>query len=567
MKPLDPRLVRRSRSARWFLLAGGALAVAQAAAIIAFAWALAALVAGLIDGMRMPQAWPLLVMLVVAASARALAAWLWDLVGSAGAMRVKAELRSELLAALERRPGGVPGFPTARIATLLGPGLDALDEYFGRYLPQLVLTAVATPMCVVAAWIADPLSGLVLVIVLPLIPIFMALIGMATAAVQRRQWDSLAALSRGFLEVVGGLSTLAVFGRAERQTARIRAVTDDYRAGTMKVLRITFLSGFTLEFAASLSVALVAVSIGLRLVAGDLTLAPGLFVLVLAPEVFLPLRNVGAAFHASAAGVTASADAFDLLDIAEAGGVTTDGLAGRGARRGDSGRSGARPAPIATTAPAAPTTPFVDSGLVISDLDVRRGTRTVLDGFHLDARPGEVVAVTGESGSGKSSLLAALLGFAESDGTVTLDGRALVPGDRSSIAWSGQAPSLLAGTIASNVRLGDEDADPTVLARALDLAGVELDPATPLGPAGGGLSGGQAQRVATARAIHRLLARDARLLLLDEPGSAQDAHREAVLGERLRELAADGRVVLLTTHRSGLAAAAHRSIGLEVAHA
>ena len=565
MKPFDPRLVRRSRSARWFLIAGGALAVAQAAAIIAFAWALAALVAGLIDGMRMPQAWPLLVLLVVAASARALAAWLWDLVGSAGAMRVKAELRSELLAALERRPGGVPGFPTARIATLLGPGLDALDEYFGRYLPQLVLTAVATPMCVVAAWIADPLSGLVLVIVLPLIPIFMALIGMATAAVQRRQWDSLAALSRGFLEVVGGLSTLAVFGRAERQTARIRAVTDDYRAGTMKVLRITFLSGFTLEFAASLSVALVAVSIGLRRVAGDLTLAPGLCVLVLAPEVFLPLRNVGAAFHASAAGVTASADAFDLLDAAEAGGVTTDVAAARSDRGDDAGRPGALPASIAPTAPVA--SPLADAGLVISGLDVRRGTRTVLDGFHLDARPGEVVAVMGKSGSGKSSLLAALLGFAESDGTVTLDGRALVPGDRSSIAWSGQAPSLLAGTIASNVRLGDEDADPTVLDRALDLAGVELDPATPLGPGGGGLSGGQAQRVATARAIHRLLARDARLLLLDEPGSAQDAHREAVLGARLRELAADGRVVLLTTHRSGLAVAAHRSIGLEAAHA
>ena len=314
----------------------------------------------------------------------------------------------------------------------------------------------------------------------------------------------------------------------------------------MKVLRITFLSGFTLEFAASLSVALVAVSIGLRLVAGDMTLTPGLFVLVLAPEVFLPLRNVGAAFHASAAGVTASADAFDLLDAAEAGGVTTDGAA------------------VASPLVASPV---VDSGLVIADLDVRRGTRTVLDGFRLHARPGEVVAVTGESGSGKSSLLAALLGFAESDGTVTLGGRALVPGDRSSIAWSGQAPSLLAGTIASNVRLGDEDADPTLLDRALDLAGVELDPATPLGPGGGGLSGGQAQRVATARAIHRLLARDARLLLLDEPGSAQDADREAVLGARLRELAAEGRVVLLTTHRSGLAAAAHRSIGLEAAHA
>ncbi len=560
MRPLDPRLLRRSRAARGFLLAGGALAVAQAAAVIVFAWALASLVAGFIDGMRMPQAWPLLVTLVAAASARALAAWLWDLVGSAGAMRVKAELRSELLAALEARPGGVPGFPTARVATLLGPGLDALDEYFGRYLPQLVLTVVATPAFVVAAWIADPLSGLVLVIVLPLIPVFMALIGMATAAVQRRQWDSLAALSRGFLEVVGGLSTLMVFGRAERQAARIRAVTDDYRRGTMRVLRITFLSGFTLELAASLSVALVAVSIGLRLVAGDMSLAPGLFVLVLAPEVFLPLRNVGAAFHASSAGVTASADAFDLLTAAQAGDA---GAIEREARRAGV-VGGSRVSDGGATLPAASD---ARDGLVIEHLRVRRGARVVLDGFDLEARPGEVVAVTGASGSGKSSLLAALLGFADADGSLTLAGRRLTPGDRSSIAWAGQAPSLLGGTIASNVRLGDPDAAPELLTRALHLAGVELDPDRILGPAGGGLSGGQAQRVATARAIHRLLARDARLLLLDEPGSAQDAGREALLGERLRELAADGRVVLVTTHRSGLAAAADRTIELEAVHA
>ena len=303
----------------------------------------------------------------------------------------------------------MPGFPTARVATLLGPGLDALDEYFGRYLPQLVLTVVATPAFVVAAWIADPLSGLVLVIVLPLIPVFMALIGMATAAAQRRQWDSLAVLSRGFLEVVGGLSTLMVFGRAERQSTRIRAVTDDYRRGTMKVLRITFLSGFTLELAASLSVALVAVSIGLRLVAGDMSLAPGLFVLVLAPEVFLPLRNVGAAFHASAAGVTASADAFDLLAAAQEGGT---GAIEREARRaGDVG--GSRASDGGATPPAASG---ARDGLVIEHLRVHRGARVVLDGFDLEARPGEVVAVTGASGSGKSSLLAALLGFADADG-------------------------------------------------------------------------------------------------------------------------------------------------------
>lgn len=549
--PLDPRLVRRSHAARWFLVAGGALAVVQAAAVIAFAWSLASLVAGFIDGMRMPQAWPLLVVLVVAASARAGAAWLWDVVGSAGATRVKAELRTELLRAVEGRPGGVPGFPTARIATLLGPGLDALDEYFGRYLPQLVLTVIATPAFIVAAWIADPLSGLILVIVLPLIPVFMALIGMATAAVQRRQWDSLAALSRGFLEVVGGLSTLVVFGRAERQTVRIRRITDEYRRGTMKVLRITFLSGFTLELAASLSVALVAVSIGLRLVAGDMTLLPGLFVLVLAPEVFLPLRNVGAAFHSSAAGVTASADAFDLLAAAE-------GSRGSGADAGAGARAVSAVDGTGTDAAG---------GLVILDLRVRRGDRVVLDGFDLEARPGDVVAITGESGSGKSSLLAALLGFAEADGDVVLDGRPLTPGDRASIAWAGQTPALLAGTVADNVRLGDEHADPALLGRAMELAGVDLAPELRLGPSGGGLSGGQAQRVATARAIHRLLARDARLLLLDEPGSAQDPEREAGLAEQLRVLAAEGRVVLVATHRSGLAEAADRTIDLAVVHA
>ena len=190
----------------------------------------------------------------------------------------------------------------------------------------------------------------------------------------------------------------------------------------------------------------------------------------------------------------------------------------------------------------------------------------MLDGFGLEARRGEVVAITGESGSGKSSLFAALLGFADATGSVTLDGRRVEPGDRSSIAWAGQAPALLAGTIAENVRLGDDGADPAVLARALDLAGVELDPQRMLGPAGAGLSGGQAQRVATARAIHRLLARDGRLLLLDEPASAQDEHRELRLGRRLRELAADGRIVLVATHRTGLVDVADQCIDLAVTH-
>ncbi|MDQ2660387.1 MAG: thiol reductant ABC exporter subunit CydD [Actinomycetota bacterium] len=550
MKPLDPRLVRRSRAVRRFLLAGAVLAFVQAAAMLAFAVALATLVAGLIDGMRMPQAAPLLTMLVVAASVRAVAAWIWELVGSSGAMRVKTQLRAELLTALERRPAGVPGFPTARIATLLGPGLDALDGYFGTYLPQLVLTAVATPILIAATWIADPLSGLVLVIVLPLIPVFMALIGMATGAVQRRQWESLSALSRGFLEVVGGLSTLIVYGRAERQTRRIRAITDEYRARTMKVLRITFLSGFTLEFAASLSVALVAVSIGLRLVAGDLTLMAGLFVLVLAPEVFLPLRNVGAAFHASAEGITASADAFELLDATEAGasvsGHAPDARPGHGHARLE------RRSNVAS--------------LELADVRVRRGDRVVVDDVRLEVPAGRIVAVTGESGAGKSTLLAAILGFADFEGEIRLDGRPLID-DHSGIAWAGQSPTLLAGSISENVRLGDESAPSDLFWRALRLAGVDLDPERRLGPGGIGVSGGQAQRIATARAMHRLLARDGRVLLLDEPSSALDAEREAELGRHLRELAGEGRIILVATHRSALVEVADTVIDLAAAHA
>ncbi len=550
MRPLDPRLLRRSRAARGFLAVGAGLAGLQAGAIVAFAWALATLVVGFIEGGAAIEAVPggastLVAVLLVAATVRALAGWSWEWLGSAGAMRVKSDLREDLLATLEdrRRARSVT---TARAATLLGPGLDALDEYFGRYLPQLLLTAVATPVLVAATWAADWLSGLIVVLVLPLIPVFMALIGMATEVVQRRQWQRLQSLSRGFLEVVGGLSTLIVFGRAERQVTRIREVTDQYRASTMKVLRVTFLSGFTLELAASLSVALVAVSIGLRLVAGDMSFAPGLFVLILAPEVFLPIRNVGAAFHASTAGLEASRDALDVLE-----GSVTDGSAEVAPSARHEAQGGADAA-----------------GLHARGLAVLRDGVPVVDGLDLDVAPGELVAITGPSGSGKSSVLDAILGFADTIGDIRIDGRPVGAETRNAIAWAGQSPQLLEGTVAENVRLGCRDAAPDLLERALAMAGVDVPAELPLGPGGAGLSGGQAQRVAVARALHRSLATGARLVLLDEPSSALDAEREATLGRALRDFARDeGRAVLVTSHRDGLVRVADRVAGIrEAAH-
>ncbi|MFE5671451.1 thiol reductant ABC exporter subunit CydD [Agromyces sp. NPDC056523] len=549
MRPLDPRLLRRSRAARGFLAAGAMLALLQAGAIVAFAWSLATLVVGLIEGGGALDAVPggagaIVAVLLVAASIRALAGWTWEWIGSAGAMRVKSELREDVLATLEDRRRA-RSITTARAATLLGSGLDALDEYFGRYVPQLLLTAVATPVLVAAAWTADWLSGLIVVLVLPLIPVFMALIGMATEVVQRTQWQRLQALSRGFLEVLGGLSTLMVFGRAERQVGRIRAVTDQYRSSTMKVLRVTFLSGFTLELAASLSVALVAVSIGLRLVAGEMSFAPGLFVLILAPEVFLPIRNVGAAFHASTAGLEASRDALDVLD----GG----------------GDDAAAVAP--SDRPKTTSEPDV-AGVRARDLRVLRDGTPVVEGMDLDVAPGELVALTGPSGSGKSSVLAALLGFAEAEGELRIDGESAGDATRRAVAWSGQSPQLLEGTVAENVRLGCPDAVPAVLERALAVAGVDVPAELSLGPGGAGLSGGQAQRVAVARAIHRSLATGAGVVLLDEPTSALDAEREAALGRALREFAREERrAVLVTTHRGGLAQAADRIVPImEDAH-
>ncbi|GAA2459583.1 thiol reductant ABC exporter subunit CydD [Agromyces soli] len=543
MKPLDPRLIRRSGAARGFLAAGGAVALVQAVAVIGFAYALARLVTDLVAGVPLAELGWAMLLLVGCVLVRALAAWVWEWSGAAGAVRVKAELRRAVLESVDRGAGAPGG--TGRLATLLGPGLDALDDYFGRYLPQLVLTVIAMPILLVAVWLADPLSGLILVIVLPLLPIFMALIGLATKQVQQRQWEGLQQLSTAFLEIVGGLSTLVVFNRAERQLGRIRRATDAYRGKTMRVLRVTFLSGFVLEFGASLSIALVAVSIGLRLVSGEMGLLAGLFVLVLAPEVFLPLRNVGAAFHASTEGLEASGEALDRIEAGE----RADASAVRAATTPASARSGA------------------DAGAVLrlERFAALRDGRAVAAPVDLELSPGEVVALVGPSGAGKSSLIAALLGFAEADGEAWVDGAPAGPAARPRVAWAGQQPLLRAGTVASNVRLGSEQAPEALLEEALAELAVGLEAGHPVGADGAGLSGGQQQRIAVARAWHRARAEGVRLLILDEPSSALDAGHEARLATAVRRLAENGTAVLVASHRPALVEAADRVVELREA--
>jgi ATP-binding cassette subfamily C protein CydD len=429
-----------------------------------------------------------------------------------------------------------------------GRGLDALEAYFGRYLPQLVQTVVATPLILAVMWWQDWLSGLTVLLTLPLIPIFMVLIGLATRSVQQRQWRTLQHLASRFADTVQGLSTLKVFGRQHRAAASIERVTGEYRRETMRVLRVSFLSGFALEFLASIAVAIVAVSIGFRLIDGSLTLAVGLFVLLLAPEAYLPLRQVGVQFHAAAEGVAATDDVFDVLDAARGAGVEAcPPLVERACeskRRVDAPERGAH--------------------LVLDGVRVRHGER-MLPPVDLAAGPGTVTLIEGPSGVGKSSLFAALRGAAAFDGEASwadTDLRALTPAEW--LAWAGQRPGLLTGSIADNVTLGDAAPSSQTVLRALGLACADaLDPAQELGVQGAGLSGGQAQRVAVARAFYRHLRGEASVIALDEPSSALDPRTEGRLWRNIRLLADEGATVLLISHRTSALAIADQVVRLE----
>nr|WP_202129727.1 thiol reductant ABC exporter subunit CydD [Rathayibacter rathayi] len=533
-------MLRYARAARVFLLFGGALALARTLAIVAFAWLVAQLVAGAVDGRRVSELAPLLAALLAVVVARAALAWVSEVNAVRGGAGAKAQLRQAVLAAVvELGPAGRREGGSGGTVALLGGGLDALDGYFARYLPQLIATGVATPLLTLVVFLADPLSAVFLVVTLPLIPVFMVLIGWATQAVQARQWERLQALASGFVDTVGGLATLKIFGRAERQAARIRALTEDYRRHTMSVLRVSFISGFVLELAGSLSVALVAVSIGLRLVDGSLGLAVGLFVLVLAPEVFLPVRQVGAEFHAAADGVQAADRAFAVIESAAA----------LRAREG---------------APEVPGALGVPRALELRGLAVDDGHGRVLAPVDAVLPAGSITVVTGPSGSGKSTLLAALAGFVPFSGALLLGGIP-VADLRSTLAWAGQRADLVPGTVASAVELGTLAPDPERVRRALSIAAADVAPERRLDAEGTGLSGGQSARVAVARAVHRLLERECAVLALDEPTAALDEQSERALLAGLLSLAARGTIVVVASHRPATIAVADSVIALEPA--
>ena len=541
MKPIDPRLLRWAPAARTYLVVSAVIAIVQTAVTIAFAGLLAAGIAAVAAG-RSPLAVVPWLALVVAVRAALL--WTSEAWGAKAAAQTGRELRTALLDAIARRgPAWLSARNTSALAVTAGHGLDALDPYFARYVPQLVLTAIATPVIVVVMWMQDWPSGVAALVTLPLIPLFLILIGIATRGVQRRQLQVLQTLAARFADTVQGLATLRLFGRERRAAARMRETADQYRRETMRVLRYSFLSGFALELLSSLAVAIIAVSVGLRLLGGELSLGVGLFVLLLAPEAFLPLRQVGVQFHAAAEGVAATEDVFEILEDASAGTAAV-----RGAVPG-------------ATPPASPSEDAESprgTRVVFRDVGVRYGER-MLPPVTFTAAAGTVTLLEGRSGSGKSSLFAALRGAAPYDGVIRVEG-APDPDPATWLAWAGQRPGLIRGTIAANVALGDPapDAD-RVRAALADAAAADLDPAQQLGVQGAGLSGGQAQRVAVARAFYRL-GSGARVLALDEPSSALDATTEARLWRAVRRAADAGATVLLVSHRPSARAIADQVV-------
>ncbi|WP_327351170.1 thiol reductant ABC exporter subunit CydD [Streptomyces sp. NBC_01304] len=544
MKPIERRLLRELPVLRRHMTSSTALALLAAGLVVAQASLLATVLA---DGFAdHPFRDAPLVALAAVMALRALLTWTRGLLAQRAAADAKRALRDRITGRLRHTgPLRLTAGRHGETATLLTRGLDALDPYVVGSLPAMTAAAVV-PLTVVA-WLlwTDWTSALIVVVTLPLIPVFGALVGRHTALRTARQWQLLSRLGGHFFDVVAGLPTLRAFGRERHQSRVVGEMAGAHRRATMRTLRVAFLSSFVLETVATLSVALVAVPVGLRLLGGELDLRTALVVLFLAPEAYLPLRAAGAAFHDSAEGIAVAERVFALLDA-----------------------PGETDAPV-VSAGRTPVPHPRRADLRLDEVTVRYPGRPepALRKVSLTVRPGEHVALIGPSGAGKSTLLALLLGFVPpAAGRITIGGTCLSHLDldewRAQVAWVPQRPHLFAASVADNIRLGrpgasDAEVRRAARAAAADLFIEELPRAydTPLGEHGAGLSAGQRQRIALARAFLK----DAPVLLLDEPTAHLDAESEAAVTHATVRLMRD-RTALVVAHRTSLLPHADRIV-------
>ena len=571
MKPLDPRLLRHARSARRYIALTTGFGMASAGLVVAQAVLISGAIAPVVDGTAgWAHAAPLIGWFVAVAAARVLVTTLQESLAHRAAVDVVAELRAGVLDhAVALGPRGLS--EPSELVTLVTRGLDDLEPYFVRYLPQLLLAATLTPATVAVIAGHDLGSAAIVAVTIPLIPVFMWLIGVLT---QRFATDKLAAMQRlgaQLLDLLAGLTTLKALGRERGPGRRVRALGQAYTRTTMSTLKVAFLSGAVLEFLASIAVALVAVTIGMRLVYGDVDLTTGLAVLMLAPEAYRPIREVGTQFHNSADGLAAAEQAFAVLE---------------------------RPLPSTGCRPAP-----AFGGLVLQDVAVEAPGRDVLApaGLCADVRPGRVTALVGPSGGGKTTTAMVALGLlrptsgrvlvipAETpvhlpptaqfpptaefptldtvpDGAVDL--AEVDPASwHAQVTWVPQRPVLTPGTLAEAVLGGPGTVgareEAAAAASGLDevLAALPEGWDTPIGHGGAGLSLGQRQRVALTRA----LLDPAPLVVLDEPSAHLDADSEQRVLDVVTALRDSGRAVLVIAHRPRLVSLADEVVEVHAA--
>lgn len=546
---LDPRLLRLAWKEKGLLLltiacglAGGGLILFQARQLSRI------LNAVFLGGQTLPQVWPLLLSLLPLLLLRPGFSWLGEWSGSRLAILVKDNIRSALIRKLvELGPAYTAGEETGELAASAVQGIDQLDAYFAQYLPQVALAALLPMIMLAVVFPLDSLTGWVLLLTAPLLPFFMALIGKNSEKLTGKQFTALRRMSALFLDLLQGLTTLKLLGQHQR-TGQVAEVSERYRVVTLSVLRVTFLSALALELIATISTAVVAVEIGLRLLYGRLVFEQAFFVLVLAPEFYFPLRQLGLRFHAAMSGIAAAQRIQAVLDEPLLEPVVSSSHS------------------VYSITLAAPL------NLRFEQVSFRYLGREqdAIDEVSFSLRSGEMLALVGDSGAGKSTIARLVLGFQHPTyGRITVNGQdlAALPLEawRSQLAWVPQRPHLFSGSLADNLRLAKPDATPGEMRAALEQAELrnwlDQQPAgleTHIGEQGGGLSGGQAQRVALARAFLR----DAPLLVLDEPTAHLDPLQEQALEAATRRLCA-GRAVLVIAHRLPTVARADRVLVLQ----
>ena len=541
MRPFDPRLSKYARQTSLYLLSSVILGVLNTLLIIIFSIKISKLVSFSFENKLIyPNlTWELLV-LVLIILLRSFLVWFSETIAIKSATIAKSQLRTAVMKhAQALGPVAINKFRVNKLTNTLTSGIDGLDAYFSRYLPQLILVLIVPLMVGFVILKNDFLSFLIVLFTLPIIPTFMVLVGWFTNQENEKQWKSLQKLSNYMNDLFQGFSTLAINKRLKFQDDNLEKVSTQYRKNLMNVLRISFLSSFVLELAATLSVALIAVSIGVRLVEGNISLNTGLLVLLLAPEVYLPMRAVGANYHAAAEGLGATNEIFEFLE----------------------------------------TKPVISNGKLklqdpkqinINNLEIKISDELSLQNINLTAKQGELTALVGASGSGKTTLINALLGFVEvTNGKVEIideeSNKNILDIElndlRANISLLSQFPYLVPGSVFSNIRLKNTDISDEVIDDLLERLKINYLRNQQINENGQGISTGEKRRIALAR----ILVNPKPIVILDEPTASLDQDSEDLIIQEIKNLAKN-RIVIAATHHERLVNIANQKIELNMNH-